>query len=184
MSPVEVSGSGASISTWVARGASDTGSGSGSGSGAGLARLGRRAIPPDIATVSAPMPPNHRKIAGPKVAWSTPTSPKLPSRPLPACRQQRHGRRRHRRRHRDLGQRRAAAVPAAAHIAVRPRHRCRSDDQQRHPYRAEAGRGRQGGEHGQRQMRPPNTVNELNVASPTGQWNPPDRRSAPGPRGQ
>ena len=60
------------------------GSGSGSGSGVGLRALGRRAIPPAIATVSAPIPTNQRKTAGPKVAWSTPTSPKLPSRPPPA----------------------------------------------------------------------------------------------------
>ena len=41
-------------------------------------------MPPAIATVSPPIPTNHRNTAGPNVAWSTPTSPKLPSWPPPA----------------------------------------------------------------------------------------------------
>ena len=72
-----------------------------------LVRLGRRAVveidflaritrtfapnvcvgatmPPVIATVSPPIPTNHRNTAGPKVAWSTPTWPKLPNWPPPA----------------------------------------------------------------------------------------------------
>ena len=51
---------------------------------AGLGVRGRRLMPPAITTVSAPMAVNHRKMAKPKVLWSIPTPPKLPSCPLPA----------------------------------------------------------------------------------------------------
>ncbi len=51
---------------------------------AGLGVRGRRLMPPASTTVSAPMAVNHRKMAKPKVLWSIPTPPKLPSCPLPA----------------------------------------------------------------------------------------------------
>ena len=45
-------------------------------------RLGRRLIPPVITTVTQPTTANQKKLPISKAPWSTPTSPKLPSRPL------------------------------------------------------------------------------------------------------
>ena len=143
-----------------------SGSGSGSGLGAGFAGLGRRAMPPDIATVRAPMPANHRKIAGPKVVWSTPTSPKLPSRPLPAY----------------ASSAMATAATAAATVTLasadtsgtgRSAHCCPTATPDAAATMSSATHtGPSGGDGsaastGSAGMSPPNTVNELNVASPT-----------------
>ena len=103
------------------------------------------AAPWAVARCRRPSPPsahrsptNHRNTAGPNVAWSTPTSPKLPSSAAAGVTEQRHRPPPRRRRRRSACPAQATAAAAAARTAARPRHAGRRrDDQQRHPDRAE-----------------------------------------------
>ncbi len=135
-------------------------------------------MPPDIATVNAPIPASHRKTAGANVAWSTPTSPKLPSSPPPA--------------------KPSSAIVAAAMAAAtttlpradssgsgRRAHCCPSATPDTAATIISATQtGPRGGvgtaaSTGSAGMSPPNTVNELNVASPTWALEPTATAAAP-----